>query len=548
MHTPPVSRFANSLRGLSLRAQTLLVVGGALLAGILLYYFAISDATNRSFGRLQREVSEQRTERGIRRLAQFAGDQSRHVSRAARSDVTYDLLQGDKSAYSRLKEEHESATTQSDLILFFDKYKNLSSVRSGGYDGTEIGLPPPINAEIFRNSPLLGSRDSMSVLLTVPDGIWIFSSSPVVHSDGSGPSPGWLVYGTLVGRHRLEEIRSTAAVTIVPATNNEDVAAAGAAKKRRVVETEELGACEVLQPDHSRMQPGDHPITVKIPNALGDGPVTLRVEIEPVIYETALKFRDDLIVVTFLGGLFMIAACLAAVEFLFVRRISRMDRSFLNLAESGDAALRLDVSGGDEFATLAQSANRLLDALRRRRGEIEMQQHLLSSVLDSASEGIMAFRSVRTPENEIEDFTMVMANRAAERIVGRSASEMLGQRLLQLFPGNRESGLFDEYVRVVETGIPADREFFYEADGLSAWFHSSTSPWRDGFVVTFEEISNRKNTEQELQRNLDEIERFNRAMIGREERVLEMKSEVNSLRQKMGLPPAYSVDAHTDEP
>lgn len=97
-------------------------------------------------------------------------------------------------------------------------------------------------------------------------------------------------------------------------------------------------------------------------------------------------------------------------------------------------------------------------------------------------------------------------------------------------------------------GNPAEKEFFYEADGLVAWFHSSTSPWRDGFVVTFEEISDRKNTEQELQRNIDEIERFNRAMIGREERILEMKSEVNSLRRKMGLPPAYSVDAHTDEP
>lgn len=454
MHTPSQGRLANSLRGLSLRAQTLVFVGGALLAGILLYYFALSEATNRSFGRLQREVSEHRTERGILRLAQFARDQSRHVRHAALSDATSEVVEGDISAISALQRELGKATDPSDLILFFDKYKNLSAVRSGGPEGTEIELPAPISAGMFRNSPLLGRRDSTSLVLPVAGGLWIFSSSPVLHTDGSGPSPGWLVYGTLISRDKLDEIRSTAAITIVPVTSHDELQSAREVKKLKTVPTEELGACEILQSDRSGLRTEDQPIYISIPNALGAAPVSLRVEIEPVIYDTALKLRDDLFLVTFVGGLFLIAACLLAVEFLFVRRIARMDRSFLNLAESGDAAPRLEASGGDEFARLAESANRLLDALRRRRGESEMQQHLLSSVLDCASEGIMAFRSLRTPQGKIEDFTMVIANRAAEQIVGRPASQMIGQRLLHLFPGNRDSGLFDDYVRVVEKGKP----------------------------------------------------------------------------------------------
>jgi len=79
------------------------------------------------------------------------------------------------------------------------------------------------------------------------------------------------------------------------------------------------------------------------------------------------------------------------------------------------------------------------------------------------------------------------------------------------------------------------------------WFESYISPWEDGFVVTFAEITQRKETEQELQHKLDEIERFNRAMIGREERVLEMKAEVNELRARFGLPAAYRVDSRSDD-
>jgi hypothetical protein len=82
---------------------------------------------------------------------------------------------------------------------------------------------------------------------------------------------------------------------------------------------------------------------------------------------------------------------------------------------------------------------------------------------------------------------------------------------------------------------------------MRRWLYISAEPWSDGFVVTFEEISQRKRVEQELKASIEELERFNRAMIGRESRILEMKSEVNLLRSRMGLPPGYKVDALNDD-
>ena len=224
-----------------------------------------------------------------------------------------------------------------------------------------------------------------------------------------------------------------------------------------------------------------------------------------------------------------------------------MDREFQALVDSVDSAGRLSENSRDEFGGLARSANQLLDSLRHQRSASEEQETLLLSILDSASEGIMAFRSLRNEKGLISDFILVLANRAAEGMVNCKSGDMLGKSLLGLFPGALSEGMFDLYVRVVESKTGENCEEYIALDTMRSWFHVSAAPWSDGFVVTFEEISRRKLVEQELKEIIGELERFNRAMVGRENRVLEMKTEVNLLRARMGLPPEYQVDSLSDE-
>ena len=51
----------------------------------------------------------------------------------------------------------------------------------------------------------------------------------------------------------------------------------------------------------------------------------------------------------------------------------------------------------------------------------------------------------------------------------------------------------------------------------------------------------RKRSEERLRESLAEVERFNRAMMSREERVLELKQEVNDLLAELGRQPAYET-------
>ncbi len=75
------------------------------------------------------------------------------------------------------------------------------------------------------------------------------------------------------------------------------------------------------------------------------------------------------------------------------------------------------------------------------------------------------------------------------------------------------------------------------------------SSFNDLHVVTLFDITERKKTELQLHEQLDELRRWQQAMLGRESRVISMKQEVNELLARLGQPPRYvnHLPAESDE-
>lgn len=198
-------------------------------------------------------------------------------------------------------------------------------------------------------------------------------------------------------------------------------------------------------------------------------------------YGTALRNRaeqeESLGLVTPMMILLYALIALTGIAVLFFRMLRTLDRA--RLAES-----------------LARDAAEQRDAEARTR---ELAQRSLTRVLDSSPSGIMAFRSVRDAQGRIIDFEWTMANAAAGKLTGRSPEQLIGQRLLKEMPGNGSMGLFQRYVQVVESGEPMAHEFHYESEGIDSWFDSSAVRLLDGFVVTFADITERRNEQLLLQ-------------------------------------------------
>lgn len=137
---------------------------------------------------------------------------------------------------------------------------------------------------------------------------------------------------------------------------------------------------------------------------------------------------------------------------------------------------------------------------------LETSQMQLRGVLDSSLDGMMAFRSVRDEQGNIIDFEWLLSNPTACEMVQRSKEELIGRRLLVEMPGNREEGLFDDYVKVVESGEPHTRQFHYHHEGVNDWFEHIAVKLGDGFVVTFRDVTAAKTSEQKLQHVNQELE------------------------------------------
>jgi diguanylate cyclase (GGDEF)-like protein len=137
--------------------------------------------------------------------------------------------------------------------------------------------------------------------------------------------------------------------------------------------------------------------------------------------------------------------------------------------------------------------------------ELRDRQH---AILDSLLDPWILLAAVRDGDGAIVDFEYLDANRAACRANGLTLSDLLGRRLLELFPEHGPSGWFDAYARVVETGEPLSADevpFVVAADGgVPHWFDNRAVRIGDGLSFTWRDVTERylaRHTAQVLARH-----------------------------------------------
>ena len=128
-------------------------------------------------------------------------------------------------------------------------------------------------------------------------------------------------------------------------------------------------------------------------------------------------------------------------------------------------------------------------------------EELLKTTLDGSFNFIQVFKAVRDKHRKIIDFIWVLNNRKTIEFQG----DRVGKSLLQFNPGVIETGLFDKFVQVTETGVSHTSEFYYAYEDLKDWLHQSIVKLNDGFILTGEIITERKKIEQEVYQRTVEL-------------------------------------------
>ena len=178
------------------------------------------------------------------------------------------------------------------------------------------------------------------------------------------------------------------------------------------------------------------------------------------------------------------------------------------------------VEGADELARLAQAINAMMATIRDREAELRRLTILQRTILDNVGSGIVSTSS----EGVITSF-----NPAAERLLGRAASDVVGvraasdwfdagelsERALALSAqlGEPVPASFDALTALPRRDGAEERDWtFVRPDGTRVPVHLSVSAMRGaqgavkGFVAVAHDLTDRKRAEEALRRHRDELE------------------------------------------
>ncbi|MEM9542938.1 MAG: diguanylate cyclase [Cyanobacteria bacterium P01_E01_bin.42] len=137
---------------------------------------------------------------------------------------------------------------------------------------------------------------------------------------------------------------------------------------------------------------------------------------------------------------------------------------------------------------------------------LHQSRALLASILNTSQDGIAALEAVREPTTGIiGDFRCIVVNPVIARVVERTKEELVGKLMLKKFLKKHDPLLFEELIKVVETGDSLGREFCYARGEHKIWYYVNAVKLGDGFSVTVRDITQQKEILLSLQAENQEL-------------------------------------------
>jgi PAS domain S-box-containing protein len=110
------------------------------------------------------------------------------------------------------------------------------------------------------------------------------------------------------------------------------------------------------------------------------------------------------------------------------------------------------------------------------------------------------FMPVRDRDGTVTELTYVFLNDAAGRLYGRSVDEVLGHGQCELFPSVRETGIWDAYLGVIDTGDPVSLDVpWFQENGVEGSFRLAVSRCGDGLLVSATDITAQVGAERAVE-------------------------------------------------
>jgi PAS domain S-box-containing protein len=415
-----------------------LILGLYLIADMVVmrgFSIAENDLMITHLGQLQDEIQDSITKIDERNI-----DWSRW-------DETYEFVQKPTPKYIELnlQDDNYSKTLRTNFMIFINGEGNI--VQSWGFDlqaGKMAKVPPAIHEYILAHPRINRHQyiDSKISGIMLPSGLppVLFSSRPIITSDGKGPVRGTLVFGLYMNKAEIARIEKKfrTSLKLLPIQGNpasQEVSQA-------------MGSITPANPYYI------HPISndfmsgfTPLKDFSGNPAILLKMSCRRDIHRQGMASLSYLIASLALAGLVFTLVNLLITERAIISRMMALSSSVRNVSSMDAAAGSVTIPGRDEISGLSIDIDRMIGRLKVSQERLREKDEELSSLVDNIDVGVFKI-SLQ------DEYRLLEVNRAFARMLGYySEGELQGVRFQDI--------LFDRD----------------EAEGISSEMESNTRRW-----------------------------------------------------------------------
>lgn len=136
---------------------------------------------------------------------------------------------------------------------------------------------------------------------------------------------------------------------------------------------------------------------------------------------------------------------------------------------------------------------------------IKSLDNIITGIFNSTLNAIIAFKAQRSAANEIADFHVLTANKAADALLASNSEKATGLSMKYDFQHLCSNGLFNKLVKVVEDNKVFHDECILTTGEFPVTYEMIAVKMMDGIIITYSDITEKKEAERQLHKSYSEL-------------------------------------------